>query len=153
TVVFVLSPEAVASKVCGEEVEFGVSLDKRLVPIVYRRVGESDVPQALRELNWIFFDDSQGFDERVVQLVKALETDIQWIRRHTQFTEFAQRWHAAGRHGPGGLMLRPPLLSEAEALLIASRPSGAPDPALLREFVAVSRQAFDQEQTAIAQSQ
>src|ERR1700728_2723762 len=153
TVVFVLSPEAVASKVCGEEVELAASLNKRLVPIVWRRVGESDVPKALRELNWIFFDDAQRFDQGIVQLVKALETDIHWIRRHTQFTEFAQRWHAAGRPGPGGLMLRPPLLIEAEALLIALRPRDAPDPALLREFVAVRRQAFDQEQAAIAQSQ
>jgi hypothetical protein len=153
TVVFVLSPEAVASKVCKDEVEFAVSLNKRFVPIVCRSVRTSDVPEALQQLNWIFSDDPQRFDQSVIQLINALERDIEWIRKHTQFTEFAQRWHAAGRPGPGGLMLRPPLLTEAEALLITSRPPGASDPVLLREFIAVSRQAYDDEQAAIAASQ
>jgi hypothetical protein len=152
TAVFVLSPEAIASKVCKEEVEFAGSLNKRFVPIVCGRVSAGDVPQELRELNWIFFDDPPLFGERMDQLTKALETDIEWIRKHTQFSEFAQRWDAAERPGPAGLMLRPPLLTEAEAL-IAWRPRGAPEPVLLRAFIVVSREAFDEEQAAIATSQ
>jgi formylglycine-generating enzyme required for sulfatase activity len=147
TLVFVLSPEAVASKVCEDEVEFAASLNKRFVPIVCRRVDASDVPETLRELNWLLFDDPQRFDQSVIQLTNTLQSDVRWLRKHTQFTEFAQRWQAAGRPGPGGLMLRPPLLPEAEALLIAPRPPDSPDPALLRDYVAVSRQAFDKELT------
>jgi TIR domain len=36
TVVFVLSPEAVASEICAREVAHAVSLNKRFAPIVYR---------------------------------------------------------------------------------------------------------------------
>src|SRR5215470_16464714 len=46
------------------------------------------------------------------RLAEALRTDIGWIRQHTAFGEAAQRWHSAGQ--PGGLLLRPPLLEEAE---------------------------------------
>jgi hypothetical protein len=64
TIVFVLSPEAVASKVCEDEVEFAASLNKRFVPIVCRRVDANPVPETLRELNWLLFDDPQRFDQR-----------------------------------------------------------------------------------------
>jgi hypothetical protein len=37
TVVFVISPEAVASEICNKEIEFAASLNKRLAPIVRRR--------------------------------------------------------------------------------------------------------------------
>ena len=57
TVVFVLSPDAVASKECENEVAFAASLNKRFAPVVYRRVLDKDVPRALAELNYIFFDD------------------------------------------------------------------------------------------------
>src|SRR6266849_1749010 len=48
TVVFVLSPDAVASEVALREVAFAASLNKRFAPIVYRRVGDKELPEALR---------------------------------------------------------------------------------------------------------
>ena len=56
TVVFVISPDAVASERCAWEVECTVSLKKRLLPIVWRRVEEAQVPPRLKQLNYIFFD-------------------------------------------------------------------------------------------------
>ena len=150
--VFVISPEAVSSDVCKEEVAFAISLNKRLVPIVWRRVSAKEVPKELRDIQWIFFEPPAQFDTSMEELAKALKTDIEWIRKHTQFSEFVRRWDDAKRPGPGGLMLRPPLLTEAEAL-IARRPRGAPEPVLLRAFIVVSRKAFDEEQAAIATSQ
>src|SRR6516162_7968210 len=57
TVVFVLSPDAVASDVALREVSFAASLNKRFAPVVCRRVQHKAVPEALAELNFIFFDD------------------------------------------------------------------------------------------------
>jgi WD40 repeat protein len=154
TVVFVISPDSVKpTSVCQQEVTFAKSLNKRLAPILWRQSDIDLVPSELRRLNWIDFQHDLRFDERVNELAEALETDIEWIRRHTQFGEFAQRWHAAGRPGPSGLMLRPPLLTEAEAWL-GLRPRNAPEPPeMVRAFISVSREAFDQEQVAIATSQ
>src|SRR5437868_1378831 len=113
TVVFVLSPDAVRpGAVTLKEVEFAASLNKRFAPIVFRRVEDLSVPEALARLNFIFFDDPVQFDKSAGQLAEALNTDISWIRQHTEFGEQARRWKFA--NSPSGLLLRSPLLEEAE---------------------------------------
>ena len=72
----------------------------------------SAVPEALRRLNFIFFDDSSQFEASADKLAKALQTDIVWIRDHTKFGEAARGWTADGR--PNGLLLRTPTLEMAE---------------------------------------
>ena len=137
TVVFVLSPDAVASKVAQREVAYAASINKRFAPIVCRRVDDDATPEALRRLNFIFFDDPARFEASADRLAEALATDIGWIRQHTEYGEAARRWTAGGR--PGGLLLRSPVLEDAEHW-IASRPRGAPEPtADTQEFVAESR--------------
>src|SRR5262249_52464430 len=79
----------------------------------------------------------ERFEASADRLAEALQTDIDWIRQHTEFGEAARHWSAAGR--PSGLLLRSPALEEAERW-IASRPHGAPEPtAETQAFVAESR--------------
>jgi formylglycine-generating enzyme required for sulfatase activity len=125
TVVFVLSPDSVASDIALKEVLQAASFNKRFAPIVYRRVDDKTVPEALRRLNFIFFDDPTRFEASADQLAEALRTDIDWIRQHTELGEAARRWVAAGR--PSGLLLRSPALEAAEHW-IDSQPAGAPPP-------------------------
>jgi hypothetical protein len=61
TVVFVISPHAIASEVAQKEVEHAASLNKRFAPIVCRRADDSAIPEPLRRLNFIFFDDAAQF--------------------------------------------------------------------------------------------
>jgi WD40 repeat protein len=150
-VVFVLSPEAIKSESCIGEVTIAARLNKRFVPVVLRRVKVSELPEPLEPLKkpqWIFFDDPQRFGERLAELVTALETDMDWVRKHADFTLDAQRWDAAERPGAEGLLLRPPLLREAEAFLTTTRPRTVPEPTLLRDFVSASRRAFDEEEAS-----
>ncbi len=125
TVVFVLSPDSVASDVALKEVIQAASFNKRFAPIVYRRVKDDAIPEALRRLNFIFFDDPTRFEASADQLAEALRTDIDWIRQHTEFSEAARRWEAARR--PSGLLLRSPALDEAEHW-IGDHPVAAPPP-------------------------
>src|SRR5216684_7142135 len=75
-VIVVLSPDAVdAQSVCRKEVAFAASLNKRFAPIVCRPADDEAVPDVLRRLNWIRFDDPGLFEERVAQLTEALTTD------------------------------------------------------------------------------
>ena len=137
TIVFVLSPDAVASDVALKEVAHGATLNKRFAPIVCRRVEIGAVPEEVRRLNFIFFDDPAHFEASADQLAEALGTDIGWVRQHTEYGEAARRWSALGR--PGGLLLRPPVLEEAEHW-INSRPLGAPAPTdETRAFITASR--------------
>ena len=136
TVVFVLSPDSIGSSECKREVEFAATLNKRFAPIIWRIIDDAKVPDALARINRIDFAKA-AFDEAIDRLAKALSVDIAWIRRHTEFGEAARRWLAVGR--PVGLLLRPPLLEEAEYWM-AYRPHDAPPPtAEIQTFVAESR--------------
>ena len=129
TIVFVISPDAVTSKVAQDEVDYAESLNKRFVPIVARNLEGEKVPDALARLNYIFFTPnpqvgaSGDFGEALTELVVTLETDISWIREHTRLGVLAQRWEARGNSG--SLVLRGDELSSAESWL-GSRPLKAP---------------------------
>src|SRR5262249_1695984 len=92
-------------------------------PIVCRRIDGRAVPAELDRLNFIFFDDPSRFEASADQLANALQTDIDWIRKHTEFGEAARRWSTSAR--ARGLLLRSPVLEHAERW-VAARPRGAP---------------------------
>jgi hypothetical protein len=125
TVIFVLSPDAISSDICRKEVAFAASLNKRFAPIACPPVDISKVPAELSRLNFISFEDQPHFERNADQLEDALSTNIEWIRKHTEFGELSRRWEETGK--PRGLLLRSPSLEEAEAW-IARQPRRAPAP-------------------------
>jgi hypothetical protein len=139
TVVFVLSPNAVRpDSVARKEVAFAAKLNKRFAPIVYQPVEDKLVPEELAKLNFIFFDEPARFEQSADNLAEALNTDIGWVRQHTDFGEQARRWARA--KGASGLLLRSPALEQAERW-IASRPPSAPAPTEeTQAFIRQSRQ-------------
>jgi tetratricopeptide (TPR) repeat protein len=150
TVVFVISPDAVASEIALKEIAAAASLNKRFAPVVWRRVDDKLIPEPLAKLNFIFFDDEAQFEQRADQLAEALNTDIAWVRQHTDFGEQARRWSQA--KGASGLLLRSPVLEEAERW-IASRPPGAPAPTdETQAFIRHSRQGATRRRNALTGS-
>lgn len=145
TIVFVLSPDSIGSPVCQREVDFAEQLKKRFVPIVAEDVASCRIPDAIARLNYIFFiphtasGSTGSFSESMEQLVRALETDVAWIREHTRLGAQAQRWLDRGRRKE--LLLRGNELVTAESWIVA-RPETAPDPTdAHRLFLATSRRA------------
>ena len=147
TILFVLSPASVGSRVCGDEVNYAAGLNKRFAPLLYQKVDNKQVPEALRRLNYLHFDDPERFDHNLETLIKALTIDIDWVRKHTEWGALARRWKEAGKPGPRGLLLRPPPLEDAERW-IALRPAGAPMPTEeTQAFIAESRRAETRRRT------
>jgi FOG: WD40 repeat len=140
TVVFAVSPDAVASEQCDWEVERAEALGKRLIPVVCREVPESAVPARLTRLNYIFFAGRDAtFGKGLSALIRALNTDIDWIREHTRLAELAARWDSRGRSET--LLLRGADIDDARAWL-ARRPKEAPEPTEAhRLFIAESEAA------------
>ena len=91
-VVPVLSPDFAASKVCGEELDYAVGHNKRLVPILYRRVERGSLRNELTSPNWVLFDDEARFDAAVDELVEAIETDLDWLDEHARLLVRALEW-------------------------------------------------------------
>src|SRR5256884_9975234 len=54
TFIFVLTPDSIASEICGKEIAHAAANNKRLVPIVHRDLDADTVPETLAKLNWIF---------------------------------------------------------------------------------------------------
>jgi WD40 repeat protein len=152
TIVFVLSPDAVASDVCQREVAFATSLNKRFAPIVCRPVNDKSIPRSLARLNFVFFTDEARFEESADKLAEALSIDINWVRKHTDFGEQARRWSQAGRPGPRALLLRSPVLEDAEQW-IATRPAAGPSPTeATRAFISESRKAATRRRNILTSS-
>ncbi len=138
-VVFLVSPDSIASAVCDQEVNEAERLAKRLIPVVIRDADASAVPGRLKRLNYIFMRSGAEEAEGIRQLVSAIQTDIEWIREHTRLGELSLDWE---RHGhPVEHLLRGGALAAAE-IWLGSRPREAPETTVLhRELIAQSRMA------------
>ena len=137
TIVLVLSPDYVSSDICRKEVEFAASRNKRFAPIEYRSVDCKLIPDQLERLNFEFCVDMGQFEQNMERLTAALQTDVEWIRKHTEFGAQAHDWVAEGK--PRGLLLRSPKLEEAERWIVL-RPKTAPMPTTeTQAFIAESR--------------
>lgn len=95
--VFVLSPDSLASTACMHEVDHACRYNKRIVPVVCRDVDPAAVPEALGSLNWLHFRPSDDFDASFRALVKAVDTDLAWVRAHSRLLVRAREWETHGR--------------------------------------------------------
>ncbi len=135
--VFVISPDSLASAVCAQELEHALAVNKRLIPVVARPA--SPVPPALAELNWVNFaagDEAAALDA----LLLALDRDPAWVREHTRVLVRAREWQRAERES--GYLLRGKDLAGAEQWLASASQHPEPKPTELHtEYVLQSRAA------------
>src|SRR5215472_9550235 len=140
TFIFVLTPDSIASEVCGKEIAHAAANNKRLVPIVHRDVAADKVPKSLGELNWIFYRGSDNFEEATDKLISALDTDLKWVRAHTRLLTRAIEWNANGRNN--SFALRGDDLRSAEQWLAQAGAQRERQPtALQTEYIIASRKA------------
>src|SRR5262245_36119003 len=94
---FLVSPDSVASEVCGVEVSKADENKKRIIPIVVRDVNtrEVKVHPVIGELNWIKLRDGDSFEEALALIKIAIEQDIEWVEEHSRLQLRALEWHRA----------------------------------------------------------
>lgn len=138
-VVFVISPDSIASPVCNWETERTVELGKRLIPVCLRRVEDGSVPAQLSRLNYIFADQPELFDDTLRRIGEASDVDIAWVREHTRQVGLATRWEALERKAD--TLLRGDELGAAERWLSQREPNAPDVPEALVEFLQASRSA------------
>lgn len=96
-ILFCVSPHFAASTICNWEVSEAQRLGKRLLPIIVADTEASLVPADLRRLNYIFIRDAKEQETGLTKLIKAIDTDIDWVRNHTRYGEIAGRWDRDNR--------------------------------------------------------
>jgi len=96
--VFVISPDSVGSAQCQVELERAVSLRKRIVPLHLRDTEVKSMPEPLSAHNWVpqigLFDDD--FASAFQTLIRAIDTDLEWVRGHTLWGQKAAQWEESG---------------------------------------------------------
>ncbi|MEZ5842146.1 MAG: TIR domain-containing protein [Hyphomicrobiaceae bacterium] len=138
SIVFVLSPRSVASRVCGDEVAHATTLGKRIFPVVIADVVWDDVPHGLARLHSVYFREEAAFAAALAELEAALLMDIAWVREHSRLGELAQRWQ---QNRLADLLLRGRELDAAETWLAAQPATVEAPTASHREFIKASRDA------------
>ena len=97
--VFVLTPDSLASTVCGEELQRAEELNKRIIPVLRRSVDGLQVPPSLERPNWILARPEDDFEASVTSLVDALELDEAWVEQHARLAQRTGEWLRHERDG------------------------------------------------------
>ena len=145
---FVITPESLTSEVCARELAYAVAVQKRLVPVLVRDPGGAAVPEALAARNWMFFRPADDFAASVEVLVKALDTDLEWVRSHTRLLGRALEWQKRDRDA--SVLLRGRDLADAERWVASQSAERQPRPTSLQlEYVLASRRAATRRQRVL----
>jgi len=144
---FVITPDAVASRFCEIEVDYALSLNKRLVPVLREPVPDELLPEPIRVRNWIPYTEETAVESTVARLVTALDTDIEHVQAHTRLLVKAQEWES--RERDGSLLLRGSDLAAAEAWLAAAETREPSPTPLQREYIAASRRSASRRQRGL----
>ncbi|MBK9926531.1 MAG: TIR domain-containing protein [Anaerolineales bacterium] len=147
--IFVVSPDSLKSKVCADELELGIKLNKKLIPVLYRepQKGQS-MHEKLAATNWVYLRKTDDFEGTIPGLVQAIRTDLEWISRHTQLLNQALEWEAKSRNH--SFLLQGTQLEDAEKWMADS--SGKDNRQVLplqAEFISASRKAADRRQRIV----
>ena len=118
TVVYLLSPHSLQSVYCQHELDYALSLNKRIIPLLAKETESAQVPPALRALQHIDLTDNvvgadYGQDES--QLIKILHQNALYYQQHKVLLAQALKWERQ-THNPS-LLLRGYNLHQAESWL------------------------------------
>jgi hypothetical protein len=88
--VFVMSPPAVASPYCKNEVNHAASQGKRIIMLLHRKVEQDAMPVLVAQR--VNFSDSTEFETAFLELVRTLERQKAYIHQHSEVLIHAQHW-------------------------------------------------------------
>ena len=138
---FVISPDSLASKVCGEELELGIKYNKKLIPILHRDPTNGTVMhEKLSSHNWVYLRDQDDYDNGISKVLESVNVDLDWVRQHTRLLQRATEWDRKNRNK--SFLLQGADLEEAERWMTAA--SAQPNRkvvSLQAEYISASRTA------------
>ena len=147
TFLFVVSPDSLHSEIANEEVSHAALNSKRMIPLFYREVHDHEIPIALGRFQGINFNDDGLFPAGVSELLKMLETDLEWTDAHTRLLIRAKEWERERKKR--GFLLHGEDLSIAEQMVAKSANREPKLTALQSEYILASRQSATKTQRII----
>lgn len=136
--IFVMSPDSVASQACIEELRFANEQKKRLLPIVYRKVADEPIPAPLFDPQWIFLNENT-LSAGIARLIEAINTDFDLLPEFRRLAIAAESWARTKQRED---LLHASTLISAQRWLeaVAARTGKLPQPTpLIDEYIATSK--------------
>jgi WD40 repeat protein len=100
-IVYLISPAAVQSEFCQQEMAYAVSLNKRIVPILVATVEPSQIPAALRNLQYIDLTNNileTDYQQDESQLIRVLHENAAYHEAHKILLAKALKWERQSRN-------------------------------------------------------
>ncbi|MGF1536296.1 MAG: TIR domain-containing protein [Elainellaceae cyanobacterium] len=133
---FILSPRAVRSPYCIEEVSYAAKLNKRIVTVLHHSVDSDELPPQLAKIQWIDFRSSSSFTASFKELIRTLDTDVAHLRMHTRLLTRAIEWKQ--ENFDRSLLLRGKPLARAHQWLTQAEDKYPPPTELHVDFIITS---------------
>ncbi len=144
---FILSPSAIQSPYCADEVNYARTLNKRIVTVLHRPIATAELHPALAAVQWIDFNQQAAdFSTHFSQLLRVLDTDRDHLNTHTRLLVRAIEWDNAGRRD--SLLLRGDELERSEEWLAQGQQKQPSPTELHTSYINTSRTAEDATQRA-----
>lgn len=98
--VFVISPDSLNSKVCADELELGIKLNKKIIPVLYAEPPKGqEMHPRLASTNWVYLRPKKDdFKATIPKLIDAIQTDLGWMQQHTRLLQRAIEWDVKNRN-------------------------------------------------------
>ncbi|MBD2448594.1 TIR domain-containing protein [Nostoc sp. FACHB-152] len=134
---FIISPDSINSPDCKAEVEYAMSLHKRIVTVLYRDSTGELFPE-LAKVQWIDFSQhGADFLTKFGELTRTLDADPDYVRSHTRLFLKSKEWDDAKRDD--SFLLRGKDLVASEEWLKQSVDKQPTPTNLQLEYLAASR--------------
>lgn len=145
-VLCVLSPDSFGSELCRAEIDHALKRNKRLIPVLSRKLPPGAVHPALEPLHWLDLRQGLSSQEDVDRLLSAIGSDLEWTKMHSRLLWRAAEWQDRGRDE--SLLLRGSDLKEAEEWLTqsASQPRDPKVTEAQADYLRASRQVASRQQ-------
>lgn len=138
-IVYLLSPAALQSEYCQREIDYALTLNKRIIPLLVQTVDPAQVPPTLRNLQYINLTDNlvaTDYQKDESQLLRVLRQDATYYEEHKVLLAKALKWDR--QHRNPSTLLRGYNLRHYEAWLkVAQQHQHGPTP-LQEAFIAES---------------
>jgi hypothetical protein len=143
---FLISAKSVNSPYCKGEVEYAVSLNKRIITVLVETLDEASkavfksLPK-LSQVQWIDLRPHHSYEKGFEQLYRSIKSDGEYVKSHTNWGRKAADWEKSNKKTE--LLLRGVEANTAEkwlqeALKLEKYPEPTP---LQKEFIARSKEA------------
>lgn len=135
---FIISPEAVKNQQTLLELSQAVSLNKKIIPIVYKQITRNELPPALRDAEHIGF--TTDFHTSFSDMMRVIDLDRDYLTQLQRWQKKAKEWESSNKSND---FLLPAAEVDVSMLWLAEVKSynkvPAPDK-LLEEFIFASHE-------------